>query len=67
MSMLIKAIEKAGLNRAKIRDELAKMTRYDGVTGKKEFDPVFNNISPAALAVLKNGHWVFYSREEALK
>ena len=65
--MLIKAIEKAGLNRARIRDELAKMKNYDGVTGKKEFDASFNNISPAVLAVLKNRRWVFYSREEALK
>ncbi len=67
MCMLIKAIEKAGLNRARIRDELAKMKHYDGVTGKKEFDPAFNNISPAALAVLENSRWVFYSQEEALK
>jgi ABC-type branched-subunit amino acid transport system substrate-binding protein len=67
MCMLIKAIEKAGLNRAKIRDELAKIKYYDGVTGKKEFDASYNNISPAVLAVLKNRRWVFFSREEALK
>lgn len=67
MCMLIEAIEKGGLNRAKIRDELAKIKHYDGVTGKKEFDPVFNNISPAALAVLKKGRWVFHSHQEALK
>ncbi|NIM13184.1 MAG: ABC transporter substrate-binding protein [Candidatus Aminicenantes bacterium] len=67
MCMLIKAIEKAGLNRARIRDELAKIKRFDGVTGKKEFDAVFNNISPAALAVLEKGRWVFYSHEEAMK
>jgi ABC-type branched-subunit amino acid transport system substrate-binding protein len=67
MCMLIEAIEKGGLNRAKIRDELAKMKHYDGVTGKKEFDATFNNISPAALAVLEKGRWVFYSPEEALK
>ena len=66
MRMLIKAIEKAGLNRARIRDELAKMKHYNGVTGKKEFDAVFNNISPAALAVLENRRWVFYTKEEAL-
>lgn len=67
MCILIKAIEKAGLNRARIRDELANIKHYDGVTGKKEFDAVFNNISPAALAVLEKDRWVFYSREEALK
>ena len=67
MCMLIEAIEKGGLNRAKIRDELGKLKHYDGVTGRKEFDAVCNNISPAALAVLEKGRWVFYSREEALK
>lgn len=67
MCMLIEAIEKGGLNRAKIRDELAKMKHYNGVTGKKEFNAVFNNITPASLAVLEKGRWVFYSPEEALK
>jgi len=67
MCMLIEAIEKGGLNRAKIRDELAKMKHYNGVTGKKEFDATFNNITPASLAVLEKGRWVFYSAEEALK
>jgi branched-chain amino acid transport system substrate-binding protein len=67
MGMLIEAIEKAGLNRARIRDELADIKYYDGVTGKKEFDAVFNNISPAALAVLENRRWIFYSHQEALK
>ncbi|MCP5103012.1 MAG: amino acid ABC transporter substrate-binding protein [bacterium] len=67
MTMLIAAIEKAGLNRAKIRDELANIKRYRGVTGQKEFDPVFNNISPAVLAILKNGRWSFLSYQEAVK
>lgn len=64
MRMLIDAIEKAGLNRAKIRDELAKIKTYAGVTGKKEFDPVYNNITPAVLAVLEKGKWKFYTHEE---
>jgi branched-chain amino acid transport system substrate-binding protein len=67
MKMLIRAIGKAGLNRALIRDELAKIKTFRGVTGQKEFDPVYNNISPASLAVLENGRWVFYTEEEALK
>lgn len=67
MRMLIQAIENAGLNRAKIRDELAKIKTYPGVTGKKEFDPVYNNITPAVLAVLEKGKWVFYPHQEILK
>jgi ABC-type branched-subunit amino acid transport system substrate-binding protein len=64
MAMIIAAIEEAGLNRAKIRDALAAMKRFDGVTGVKEFDPIFNNISPPTLAVVEKGRFVFYNREE---
>jgi branched-chain amino acid transport system substrate-binding protein len=67
INMLIKAIETVGLNRALIRDELAKMTHYHGVTGNKELDPTFNNISPAVLAILKNKKWEFFTREEVIK
>ena len=48
MNMIIKALEKGGLNRAKIRDELAAMKTYHGVTGLKEFDAAFNNLRDAA-------------------
>ncbi|MEW6237328.1 MAG: ABC transporter substrate-binding protein [Candidatus Omnitrophota bacterium] len=64
MNMTIQAIEKGGLNRALIRDELAEMTTFDGVTGKKEIDPIFSNRSPAYLAILKNGVFTFHSRQE---
>jgi branched-chain amino acid transport system substrate-binding protein len=64
MNMIITAIEKSGLNRALIRDELAAMYNYEGVTGKKELDAVFTNRSPAILAILKNGKFEFYTKEE---
>ena len=66
MNMLIEAISKAGLNRALIRDELAAMTDYVGVTGPQEFDAVFSDRSPAALAVLQDGRFVFFSQEDVL-
>jgi ABC-type branched-subunit amino acid transport system substrate-binding protein len=66
MKMLIEAIAAAGLNRALIRDELAEMTNYVGVTGPQEFDAVFSDRSPAALAVLQDGRFVFFSQEEVL-
>jgi ABC-type branched-subunit amino acid transport system substrate-binding protein len=64
MNMIIAAIEKAGLNRALIRDELAAMPNYEGVTGKKELDAVFSDRSPATLVILKNGKFEFYNQEE---
>ena len=64
MNMIITAIEKAGLNRALIRDELVRMSNYEGVTGKKELDAVFSDRSPATLAILKKGKFEFYNQEE---
>jgi len=64
MNMIIAAIEKAGLNRALIRDELVRMSNYKGVTGIKELDAVFSNRTSASLAILNNRKFEFYSRED---
>ncbi len=64
MNMIIAAIERAGLNRALIRDELVRMSNYKGVTGIKELDAVFSNRTPASLAILKNGKFEFYSQKD---
>ena len=64
MNMIIAAIKKAGLNRALIRDELVAMADYKGVTGRKNFDAVLTNRTPATLAVLQNGRFEFFSRKE---
>ncbi len=66
MSMLIAAIEQAGLNRALIRDRLAAMKDYAGVTGQQEMDAVFSDRSPAALAVMTDGRFEFYTESEVL-
>lgn len=66
MNMVIEAIENAGLNRAKIRDSLADANNYAGVTGMKVFDPIYNNLSPAFLAIAQDGDFTFMSREEAI-
>lgn len=67
MTMLIKAIEDAGLNRALIRDELVAMTPFHGVTGNKEHDATFGNRSPASIAILKRGKFQFYTQDEILE
>jgi branched-chain amino acid transport system substrate-binding protein len=66
ITMIIEAIEQAGLNRALIRDSMAAMKNYHGVTGVQEFDAVFSDRSAASLAVLESGKWEFYTDEEAL-
>jgi ABC-type branched-subunit amino acid transport system substrate-binding protein len=64
MNMIINAIEKSGLNRALIRDELADMTTYKGVTGTKVFDAVYTNRSPPSLVIFRNGEFKFFNKEE---
>lgn len=62
MNILIQAIQKAGLNRALIRDVLTDMKTfqdYEGVTGKVVFDATWNNIRPLFMARVNNGRFVF--------
>ena len=57
--MVVDAIREAGLNRVRIRDALAAMTRYEGVTGEIVMDAVSSDRGPVSLATVKNGRWVF--------
>jgi ABC-type branched-subunit amino acid transport system substrate-binding protein len=66
INMIIKAIEQEGLNRARIRDAMSRMTNYRGVTGEKQLDAIFSNRSEAILALYENGAFQFYTREEIL-
>jgi ABC-type branched-subunit amino acid transport system substrate-binding protein len=62
MNIIIKSIEKAGLNRALIRDVLTDMKTingYEGVTGKIDFDGSWNNIRPIFMAKVTNGKFEF--------
>ncbi len=55
--MVIDAIRQAGLNRYRIRDALAAMRTYDGVTGRIEMDEAYADRSPVTIATFKNGRW----------
>ena len=62
MNILIRSIEKAGLNRAKIRDVLTDMNitnGYKGVTGELIFDGTWNNVRPIFMAKVVNGKFEF--------
>ena len=58
--ILIESIQKAGLNRALIRDELTSIKRYNGITGEIILDNSWNNISPVWLAEYKDGEFMFW-------
>ena len=62
MSMLIKAIEKAGVNRGRIMDALREhqLKEYDGVSGRAQFDYTLNNIAPVTLARVEGGKFVYW-------
>jgi branched-chain amino acid transport system substrate-binding protein len=57
MNLLIRAIRAGGLNRAKIRDALAEIKRFQGVTGEIRFDGSGSNVSPPVLVVVRDGRF----------
>lgn len=65
MNMLIRAVQVAGLNRAKIRDVLAYAHEpFPGVTGDIPFSSVLDDIGEVFLARFEKGTWRYYSREQ---
>lgn len=63
--LMIQAIDKVGPNRVRVRDYLANLESYDGVTGHMRFDARWDNIAPISIAQFKQGKWVFEPRENA--
>jgi ABC-type branched-subunit amino acid transport system substrate-binding protein len=62
VTMLTKAIDKAGLNRGLIMDALREyqLKEYDGVAGRAQFDYTLNNIAPITLARVEGGKFVYF-------
>lgn len=58
-NMVIKAVRQAGLNRYRIRDALAEMKRYEGVTGEIVFDDVYSDRGAVILVTVQNGRFVY--------
>jgi ABC-type branched-subunit amino acid transport system substrate-binding protein len=49
----VHALQTAGPNRARVRDEFARTSSYDGVSGKISFDREGNNRATLHLVQLK--------------
>lgn len=58
MRMIIYAIRKAGINQGRIRDALAGMRDFPGVTGPITLDGMGNRVAPVRLAVVRDGRFV---------
>jgi branched-chain amino acid transport system substrate-binding protein len=54
--LLITAIRKAGLNRARIRDALWGLSPWEGVSGTIKWDPLGQNVRPVHLGKIERGH-----------
>ncbi len=65
MSMLIWAVQVAGLNRAKIRDVLAYRTEpWKGVTGDIILSACLDDLGDVYLVKRESGLWKYHSRED---
>ena len=58
-TMPVEAIRKAGLNRYRIRDKMASMRHWDGISGEIILDEALSNRRPVTVATVKNGRFVF--------
>jgi branched-chain amino acid transport system substrate-binding protein len=67
MNILLDAVCRGGLNRGHIRDSLAGLESYKGVTGEMTFDPNSKNTVPLYLATVHEGaiHYRRYSMQKA--
>ena len=53
--VVVSAIRKAGLNRARIRDAIAALPPYRGASGRVEWDEFGQNRRPPVLATIRSG------------
>jgi ABC-type branched-subunit amino acid transport system substrate-binding protein len=65
--ILLRAIRTAGPNRFRIRDAVAAVRTYDGVTGRLVFDPTFNNLAPLTLVRVRGNAFTFEKNPAGVK
>jgi branched-chain amino acid transport system substrate-binding protein len=58
-NLMMEAIDHAGPNRFRVRDYLANLDEWRGVTGPMKFDGRWDNIAPFSVASFRNGQWHF--------
>ena len=57
-AILVAAIRRVGLNRARIRDALRALSPWSGVTGAIVWDPTGHNARPVSLGTIRDGRIV---------
>jgi branched-chain amino acid transport system substrate-binding protein len=53
--LLVAAIRRSGLNRARIADALRELSPWRGVSGSISWDPMGQNVRPVRLGTIRNG------------
>ena len=64
-NLIIKSIQKAGLNRARIRDlllDLETYQGYEGVTGKLVIDPSWNDVGEIFMVKIEDGKFIYFPK-----
>lgn len=56
--LVVAAVRRGGLNRARIRDEIMSLRQYQGVAGPVEMSPTANSITPPHLVQVEGGRFV---------
>jgi branched-chain amino acid transport system substrate-binding protein len=67
MRVLIEAIRRAGLNRARIRDAIYELERVPGATGTLTFDTNMSDIEEPWLAEARGGRFRYFKPEAAVE
>jgi ABC-type branched-subunit amino acid transport system substrate-binding protein len=60
MKIMIEAVRRAGMNRVRIRDELASLRSHRGVTGDIIFDERWDDVGPIWMAEVREGVFRFF-------
>jgi branched-chain amino acid transport system substrate-binding protein len=64
-NLLCAAITQAGaLNRQKVRDALASVKEFDGVTGKMQFQGTGDPVKSAVIIQIKDGKFTYFASEQ---
>ena len=58
VTLLVAAIRRAGLNRARVRDAIRQLAPWEGVSGTIAWDPAGGNPRPVSLYTIEAGHRV---------
>jgi branched-chain amino acid transport system substrate-binding protein len=63
LGMMAEALKKSGPDRAKLRDELAKIKDYEGVTGKTSFNENRDVIKEMVILQIKDNKFTLYNEK----